>query len=304
MSKPSISQSGQEPQLFRRRSFPKTDACYQTQKGDLALEYTNRDGKTVLTHSRCSYPWHYFPPLYLDHTGCATTFLTNPSGGLVGGDRLSFSALLQEHTHVLFTTPSATKIYRTEKAPTLQTIDVTVGTNAILEWIPETTIPFAGSYFDQTITVCLHSGASLILWDALAAGRIAPGERWGFSHFGNQINISLADGKTLVERYVLEPTHDKYGVPFDQEWNYVGSLFLVSAAIRSPTLETIKEGLRAVLQKNSKEILGGVSEPSVPGLVVKVMTRSAPELTSALEEMWGVVRMQLWETPPPTLRRY
>ena len=161
----------------------KTDSPSPNNRGELSLEYANRDGKTVLTHSRFSHPWYSFPPLYLDQTGYATTFLTNPSGGLVGGDDLSFLANLQENTHVLFTTPSATKIYRTQKNPVLQSVDITVGPNAILEWVPEPTIPFAGSHFEQTITVQLDTGACLILWDTLAAGRIASGERWDFSPF-------------------------------------------------------------------------------------------------------------------------
>ena len=111
----------------------------------LILRYANQQGKTALTHSYFSYPWYCFPPLYLDNTGCATTFLTNPSGGFVGGDDLSLTATLGKNTHVLLTTPSATKIYRMLEQSATQSIDITVGPNAILEWMPDLTIPFAGS---------------------------------------------------------------------------------------------------------------------------------------------------------------
>ena len=143
----------------------------------LTLRYANQEGKTALTHSYFSYPWYCFPPLYLDNTGCATTFLTNPSGGFVGGDDLSLTATLEKNTHVLLTTPSATKIYRTLEESATQSIDITVGPNAILEWIPDLTIPFAGSRFSQSINIRMSTGATVILWDAMAAGRIARGER-------------------------------------------------------------------------------------------------------------------------------
>lgn len=276
----------------------------QCQKSELSLEYAKRDGKTVLTHSRFSHPWYSFPPLYLDDTGCATTFFTNPSGGFLGGDDLSLVAKLREDTHVLFTTPSATKIYRTLQSPAVQSIDVSVGPNAILEWVPELTIPFASSHFDQTITVRLDAGASLILWDALAAGRVARGERWAFSHFSNQIKITLSDGKSLEERYALAPTQDTLSLTFEQDWNYVGSLYIVSDKFPSSTWDQTKEELVTVIERNSRQVLGGVSETSLPGLVVKVVTRSAPELNTVLEELWSVVRMNLWGTALPTLRRY
>lgn len=276
----------------------------QSKRGELSLEYADQDGKTVLTYSRFSHPWYVFSPLYLDQMGSATTFLTNPSGGLVGGDNLSLVANLEAHTHVLFTTPSATKIYRTQQHPVIQTIDITVGPHAILEWVPELTIPYAGSRFEQTITVQLDTGACLILWDALAAGRIAQGERWGFSHFENRIKITLTDGKSLQEQYALAPIQDEYDGTLYKEWNYVGSLYIVSDKIPSPTWERIKDGLATVLEKTPNQILGGVSEPSVPGLAIKVVTRSAPNLNAVFEEMWGIVRMKLWGTTLPTLRRY
>jgi urease accessory protein len=303
MSQQQVLNSTKNRQGFQ--GWPSPDhTALQRQKSELSLEYAKRDGKTVLTHSRFSHPWYSFPPLYLDDTGCATTFLTNPSGGFVGGDDLSLVATLREDTHVLFTTPSATKIYRTLEKPAAQSIDLTVGPNAILEWVPELTIPFAGSHFEQTITVRLDAGASLILWDALAAGRIARGEQWAFSHFSNQIKITLSDGNSLEERYALAPTQDTRSLTFEQDWNYVGSLYIVSDKVPSSTWEQTKEELVTVIERHSRQVLGGVSETSLPGLVVKVLTRSAPELNTVLEEMWSVVRMNLWGTALPTLRRY
>ena len=102
-----------------------------------------------------------FPPLYLDNTGCATTFLTNPSGGFVGGDDLSLTATLGKNTHVLLTTPSATQIYRMLEQSATQSIDITVGPNAILEWMPDLTIPFSGSRFSQSINIRMDTGCLL-----------------------------------------------------------------------------------------------------------------------------------------------
>ena len=270
--------------------------------GELSLEYAKRDGKTVLTYSHFSHPWYSFPSLSLDDTGCAITFLTNPSGGIVGGDELSLRATLHDETHVLFTTPSATKIYRTRERPTVQTIDVNVGPNAILEWMPELTIPFAGSDFTQTINLRLKKGASVLLWDAVAAGRIARGERWAFSHFANQLTIRLSDGTSLEERYAL--TSHKPCLTFDQGWNYVGSLYIVNDTIPASTWKRTKEGLETVMAQYSPHILAGVSETSAPGLACKVVTRSAPDLNAILKTLWSEVRMTLWNTTIPDLRRY
>lgn len=211
---------------------------------------------------------------------------------------------MEKDSHVLFTTPSATKVYRTLQKPAVQSIDLSVGANAICEWIPEPTIPFAGSSFEQTITVRLDKGASLILWDALSAGRVVRGERWQFSSYANRLRILLSDGKSLEERYCLSPDHDNPCLPFNLAWNYMGSFFIVNDQIPSPTWDRIKQGVTTVLNNFSGDVLGGVSEPSVPGLVVKVLTRSAPNLNAMLEQIWHVARMGLWNAAPPSLRRY
>lgn len=291
------------PEAIRRHPPIDPDSAL-TQQGELFLECVKRNGKTVFTRSRFSHPWYFFQPLYLDQTGCATTFLTNPSGGFVGGDTCVLQAKLGKDSHVLFTTPSATRIYRTLHKPSTQAIDIHVGANAICEWMPEPAIPFSGSCFEQTITVRLETGATLILWDALAAGRVVRGERWQFSSFENRITVLLADGKSLEERYCLLPGHDKACLPFTGKWNYVGSFFMVSDKVPSSTWERIKNDVTTIFKNETSDVLGGVSEPSVPGLVVKLLTRSAPDLNAVREQLWRVARLHLWNAAIPSLRRY
>jgi urease accessory protein len=50
--------------------------------------------------------------------------------------------------------------------------------------------------------------------------------------------------------------------------------------------------------------LGGVSQPAVPGLVVKLMARTAPDLTGTLDALWAAVRAELWNLPPVAWRKY
>ncbi len=117
--------------------------------------------RTILTRSSCTSPWHHFPPSYLDDSGCAFTWLVNPSGGLVGGDHLSVEAQLHARTHVLMTSPSANRVYRSLSEPAVQEVRLSVGPGARLEWLPEVTIPFAGSRFRQSIHVDLAPGATV-----------------------------------------------------------------------------------------------------------------------------------------------
>lgn len=271
--------------------------------GELVLDYTRQERTTVLSEFQSRSPWHLFPPITLDDTGCAYTLLLNPSGGLVGGDQLSLRARLGPRAHVLFSTPSANRVYRSASEPSIQSVDLIVGPDAIVEWFPEVTIPYAGSRFCQRIHVELGSGATLLLWDALASGRMARGERWAFASLDNEIRITTSSGRSVLERYHLNPTEDD-GVGLATAWDYVASLYLVNDMVDTEVWKRLEEHIAMILEERPGAVLGGVSQPAVPGLAVKLVARSAPDLNAMLEAMWGAIRTQLWGLPIPALRRY
>ena len=272
--------------------------------GELRLHYAKLEGRTVIAHSYFTTPWKLLPPIYLDDTGAAYTLLVNPSGGLVGGDGLSIDMTLDRAAHVLISAPSANRVYRSEEKLSEQLITITVGPGAILEWLPEHTIPFAGSRFRQAIHANLAPGAAIILWDALASGRMARGERWAFTHLENEIQITTATGESLVERYILDPATDLGRIGLVEEWDYVASLYVVSDAVSPEIWADLESKVAAILGKLPGQVLGGVSTPAIPGLAIKLLARTAPDLASMLDLLWAAARGALWNLPPVSLRKY
>jgi urease accessory protein len=272
--------------------------------GALSYEFEREGLRTVLTHSSCTSPWHHFPPSYLDDSGCAYTWLVNPSGGLVGGDHVAVEAQLHAGTHVFMTSPSANRVYRSLSEPVLQEIRLSIGPNARLEWLPEVTIPFAGSRFRQSIHVDLAPGAMVVLWDAMASGRVARHERWAFASLENEIRISGSQGKSVTERYRLVPGLLPESVGLVGSWDYVASLFIIGDAVDADVWAHLDSVLAAILEERRGLVLGAVSIPAVSGLVVKLVARSAPDLMAVQEAMWTAIRKELWGLPAPNLRRY
>lgn len=272
--------------------------------GKLRLTYERRDGKTIIARSHCTSPWHLLPAIYLDDTGAAYTLLLNPSGGMVGGDHLSINMQLDKEAHVLISAPSANRVYRSLDEVSVQEVQVTVGSSAVLEWVPEPTIPFAGSRYRQELHVTLAPGATTFLWDAFAAGRIARGERWAFASLENEIQITTASGASALERIALDPNTDLGRIGLAERWDYVASLFVISDAVATETWSRLETRLAEILDGHVGPILGGVSTLAVPGVAVKLLARTAPDLTSVREALWAVVRMELWNLPPVAWRKY
>ena len=273
-------------------------------RGSLSYEFERAGLQTVLMRSTCTSPWHHFPPSYLDDSGCAFTWLVNPSGGLVAGDHLSVEAQLHAETHVFMTSPSANRVYRSLSELALQEIRLSVGADARLEWVPEITIPFAGSRFRQSIHVDLAPGATVVLWDAMASGRVARHERWAFATFENEIFIQTSRGKSLIERFCVVPDQLSESLGLVGSWDYVASLFIIGDAVEAEVWTRLDEVLATILEQRPGLVLGAVSTPALSGLVVKLVARSAPDLTAVQEAMWTAIRKELWGLPAPNLRRY
>src|SRR2546430_15491630 len=134
--------------------------------GGVSLALERRGGAPVLGRCRYSLPLQVLAPLALDDCAAVVSVL-NPTGGLVGGDRLAIDIVVGPAAHACLTTPSATKVYRTAGAPAEQHVRLRLGVGAILEWVPDHTIPLPGSAFRHAIHCGPDDDPTLILAEAV-----------------------------------------------------------------------------------------------------------------------------------------
>src|SRR2546425_1073241 len=181
---------------------PATTASRVGRDGALALRFERRGDRSVLAGCRWRLPLQVLAPLALDEAGAIVSIL-NPTGGLVGGDRLVVDVAVGAGAHACLSTPSATKVYRTAVGPAEQAVRLTLAPGARLEWVPDHTIPFAGAALRQRVEAEVSEGAALVLVDAFAAGRVARGEAWRFALLDSALSLRDAHGWLLHDRLVL-----------------------------------------------------------------------------------------------------
>lgn len=107
-----------------------------------------------------------------------------------------------------------------------------------------------------------------------------------------------------MERFALDPATDLGRVGLAEEWDYVASLYVVSDRVTAETWSRLESRLGPILDEHPGQLLGGVSTPAVPGVAVKLLTRTAPDLTRVREALWGAARAELWNLPPVDWRKY
>ena len=266
--------------------------------GALRLDFERRGPVTVLARSRSTLPLQVLAPVALEDQAAIVSIL-NPTGGLVGGDRLTVDVTVGPTAHACLTTPSATKVYRSEGEPARQDVTLRLEAGAACEWVPDHTIPFAGSALRQRITVDVGDGARLILVDAFAAGRVGRGERWAFRLLDSAIVLRDAKGWLLRDRFVLDGSGslNPEGLGVTEGRPYFASLVVVADDV-----EGFRREVAARFPAGAVVIAAAGRLPR-RGALVRCLAPSAPALLTALDVLWAAARRHGLGLPPLSLRK-
>lgn len=251
----------------------------------------------MLTGCRSILPLQVLAPVALDDPAAVVSLL-NPTGGVLGGDRLVSDLVLGDGAHAVVTTPSATRIYRTAGEPAVQTVRLRLGPGAIMEWVPDHTIPSAGAALRQSFDVEVGDGARLILIDAFAAGRVARGEAWCFARLDSALTVRDTRGLLLHDRFVLRGGGDWDRLGRAEGRPYFATIVLVADA----GLDALIADLPSALPDRAAAVMGVARLPR-RGALVRCLAADAPSLSEALHTVWTVARARLLGLPPLSLRK-
>jgi urease accessory protein len=277
---------------------PERPAARVGRDGALSLSCERRGAATVLAGCRFTLPLQVLTPLALDGDALVVSVL-NPTGCVLGGDRLRIDVTAGPDAHVLLTTPSATKVHRTDGAVAEQTVDLTVGPGAVLEWLPDHTIPHAGAAYRQRLRARVGAGATLVVADAFAVGRVACDERWRFALLESALSVTDDDGWLLRDRFVLDGNAAWSGLGLGEGAGYVATVIAVTPASPGIVAAAVDEALRGL-----DGVRAGVGRMPRRGVLVRCLADSAPALTDAIHGAWEAIRTAALGAPVVDLRKY
>ncbi|MGZ2500018.1 urease accessory protein [Rhizobium beringeri] len=132
--------------------------------------------------------------------------IINTSGGLTGGDRMSWSVVAGAGTRVDVTTQACEKIYKASAGTAEVSTSIEVGAGARVDWLPQETILFDRASLSRRLDVDLDENAEFLAVEAVLLGRKAMGEmmetglfrdRWRIRRSGRLIHaeeLRLSDG--------------------------------------------------------------------------------------------------------------
>ncbi len=269
--------------------------------GYLRLEFKRRSAETILAKSRFTLPLQVLTPLTLED-GTAYMMLLNPTGGVIGGDRLVTEIRQHADTHVCLTTPSATRIYRTSQQPAVLETVVLLEEGATLEYLPDHVIPHIASALRQSLRVEMARGSRAIILDSMASGRVAHGERWCFTEMDSRMEIRAGGEPVFLNRTKIHPARQRpQRTGLAEEFDYMTCMGIFADGFEN--WQTLAAAMDAELE-TMPQVRGGVSLLSRNGCVVRHLARSASDMTRMNRKLWDAARELALHLKPFDHRKY
>ena len=260
-------------------------------------------GRTYLAERHQRFPLRITAPMYLDpgDLGMAYCYVQNPTGGVFAGDRLTEQLTVEPGARLHVTSQSATKLYRTEGERAHQSVTCWIAAGALLERVPDTLIPQAGSHYIQRTEVEVDDGAIFLGAETVAPGRVAHGERFEYELIELRTEIRHRSRPLCVETLRFEPgrrSPARRGLLGAS--SYVASLLVVAPGRDGELLAVAID--RALAELTDAQGAAGALDHGA-GATVRILAGSAPGVRRALRMAWRTAREQLLGRSLPRERK-
>jgi len=273
--------------------------------GVLEATFTrDSDGVTNVSREFSRPPFHLMRGLHHDEQldDLVTLYIQNPSGGVTQGDRFRIDLDVQTDAKAHVTTQGATKTHRMEKNYARSCVDISVEEGGYLEYIPDPTILYRGSRYQQTLHVDVHKDATAVVSEIIVPGRLARGERFEYDRYHSAIHAKYAGTRVLTDTIELSPDEDdlqRQGLL--GEYPVVGSLYVLTRSVDPHELSDAV--FRQLADRTG--IVGGASVlPEGTGVVVRSLGHTAEEVETGIHDAWDTTRSALFGVNKPKQRKY
>ncbi|MEN9560152.1 MAG: hypothetical protein RLZZ502_1363 [Pseudomonadota bacterium] len=267
----------------------------------LRLRFEQRGETTVLCERAHCGPLRVQKALYPEagaHKGICHTVILHPPAGIAGGDALRISAEVDAHSHVVLSTPGASKWYKSNGQLATMHTDLKVADNAVLEYLPQDTIFFDACQAEVHWQLQMHDSSRFIGWDCVQFSRSG---QWRAGRAQLRSDIRVHDRLIWSERADWQALADDFSSMTGLAGHSVmGTLWAIAPRIDAalieqlqlslPFTEQLKAGMTCV-QKGQQQLL-----------LMRVLADEAEPAKNLMIKIWSALRSALLAVPAQPLR--
>lgn len=263
----------------------------QVWQGKLNLTYDYQQNKTQLVSQLMQAPLKIQRSFYPEGAETCHTTILHTAGGIVGGDQLLQTIHLKPYSQVVITTPSASKIYRSNGLQSQQNINIYLDAHSCLEYIPQESIIFNQANYQQTLNIYLTENSHYFGWEWVRFGRTARGETFIEGNWRSNTHLYYENKPLWVDRQWFPASEILWNSPhglFNQP--LVGTIVYSGKPLNKAQITAFRQ-LGETFIKNGEY---GVTRTQNHGLLCRYRGSSLSELKQWSLAVWSLLREEIW----------
>lgn len=222
-----------------------------------------------------------------NHAPVPEVVFLNTAGGLTGGDALSYTVELGPGAQALATTQTAERAYAASGGIARLNVDLRLGRDARLDWLPQETILYDGAALARTTRAELAPGARILMAEMIVFGRAAMGEVVTRLSFSDRREIWRGGRPVMIDPLAidgpsLDPAHGPRAALLD------GARAIATVALLGEGAEDAAETLRAALA-GAESVIAAVSGWD-GRCILRIRAADALPLKRAVARAIGILR--------------
>lgn len=232
------------------------------------IKMTHEDGKTVLKDVYFTSPLKIITPFRTDY-GLVRVMLMSTSSGIMSGDKYEISVDIGKDCRSEITSQSYDKIHKMETGHAERVNNITVDSGAILNYMPQPTIPFKQSAYENVTKIELKDETAKLLYhEILSGGRIHHGnERFEYTYFKNLTDIYVGGKHVYRDNTYFDPEmFNMEGFGMYEGYTHLSNVIIVNFGDTKALVKQIRE----ILTESKEDISFGVSITDNDDVVIRV----------------------------------
>lgn len=270
----------------------------------LKFEENSDKNKTVITDQYSQVPLYTQKALYYDENlpNMAHLFIMSPSGGILQGDRYRMDISLANNAVSHITTQGATRIYKMNSNYATQLININIGKDCYLEFIPDQIIPFRNSRYYQKVSLNVDPSATLIYSEIIVPGRVAMGELFSYDLcYLKTIGQNIEKNIKFIDNCMLKPKNQNMNtLGMFGNHTVLASVYILT---KNENALILNKKINSII-KNNDEVSGGSTIlPNNSGLVVRLMCNSSEIIKTEIYDIVRIVRKEILDAEFTGIRK-
>ena len=270
----------------------------------LKFEENSDKNKTVITDQYSQVPLYTQKALYYDENlpNMAHLFIMSPSGGILQGDRYRMDISLANNAVSHITTQGATRIYKMNSNYATQLININVGKDCYLEFIPDQIIPFRNSRYYQKVSLNVDPSATLIYSEIIVPGRVAMGELFSYDLcYLKTIGQNIEKNIKFIDNCMLKPKNQNMNtLGMFGNHTVLASVYILT---KNENALILNKKINSII-KNNDEVSGGSTIlPNNSGLLVRLMCNSSEIIKTEIYDIVRIVRKEILDAEFTGIRK-